>query len=383
MHSAGRLALSTIADQDLEVLDALHRTNIRGTFVVAQQAARRLRAGGAFVGMSTSVVGTQFPTYGAYVASKSAAEGMVMILAKELRGRDVTANVVAPGPTATELFLDGKTQEQIDALAKVPPLERLGRPGGHRRRRGVPGRARRPLGQRADDPRQRRDGLMTTPRVVLVTGASSGFGRLTAESLARAGNVVVAGMRAVDGRNAPARTALADLAAQEGLQLGAVELDVQSQQSVDDAVATVVRDHGRIDVLVQNAGHMAYGPAEAFTPEQFAALYDVNVVGAQRVARAALPHMRDRRSGLVVWVGSSSTRGGHPPFLAPYFAAKAGMDALAESYAAELIRFRIDTTIVVPGAFTSGTNHFTHAAVPATPHASRNTTPSTARSDRT
>lgn len=128
VHSAGRLALSTIADQDLDVLDALHRTNIRGTFVVAQQAARRLRTGGAFVGMSTSVVGTQFPTYGAYVASKSAVEGMTLILAKELRGRDVTANVVAPGPTATELFLDGKTQEQIDTLAKVPPLERLGTP---------------------------------------------------------------------------------------------------------------------------------------------------------------------------------------------------------------------------------------------------------------
>ncbi|WIE66153.1 SDR family oxidoreductase [Curtobacterium sp. MCLR17_036] len=205
---------------------------------------------------------------------------------------------------------------------------------------------------------------MPTPRVVLVTGASSGFGRLTAESLARAGHVVVAGMRAVDGRNAPARAALDDLAVREGLQLGAVELDVQSEQSVDEAVSAVIRAHGRIDVLVQNAGHMAYGPAEAFTPEQFAALYDVNVVGAQRVARAVLPHLRARRSGLVVWVGSSSTRGGHPPFLAPYFAAKAGMDALAESYAAELIRFGIDTTIVVPGAFTSGTNHFTNAAVP-------------------
>lgn len=206
---------------------------------------------------------------------------------------------------------------------------------------------------------------MPTPRVVLVTGASSGFGRLTAESLARAGHIVVAGMRAVDGRNATARRALEDLADREALQLGAVELDVQSLQSVEDAVDTVVRAHGRIDVLVQNAGHMAYGPAEAFTPEQFAALYDVNVVGAQRVARAVLPHMRDRRSGLVVWVGSSSTRGGHPPFLAPYFAAKAGLDALAESYAAELVRFGIDTTIVVPGAFTSGTNHFTNAAVPA------------------
>lgn len=128
VHSAGRLGLSTIAEQDLDALDDLHRTNVRGTFVVAQQAARRLRSGGAFVGMSTSVVGTQFPTYGAYVASKSAVEGMALILAKELRGRDVTVNVVAPGPTATELFLDGKTQEQIDALAKVPPLERLGTP---------------------------------------------------------------------------------------------------------------------------------------------------------------------------------------------------------------------------------------------------------------
>ncbi|WP_439694307.1 SDR family oxidoreductase [Curtobacterium sp. SP.BCo] len=206
---------------------------------------------------------------------------------------------------------------------------------------------------------------MPAPQVVLVTGASSGFGRLAAESLARAGNVVVAGMRAVAGRNASARAALEDLAVRDGLQLGAVELDVQSQQSVEDAVETVVRTHGRIDVLVQNAGHMAYGPAEAFTPEQFAALYDVNVVGAQRVARAVLPHMRERRSGLVVWVGSSSTRGGHPPFLAPYFAAKAGMDALAESYAAELVRFGIDTTIVVPGAFTSGTNHFTNATIPA------------------
>ena len=128
VHSAGRLALSTIAEQDLDVLDALHRTNIRGTFVVAQQAARRLRSGGAFVAMSTSVVGTQFPTYGAYVASKSAVEGMTLILAKELRGRDVTANVVAPGPTGTDLFLEGKTPGQIDTLAKAAPLERLGTP---------------------------------------------------------------------------------------------------------------------------------------------------------------------------------------------------------------------------------------------------------------
>jgi NAD(P)-dependent dehydrogenase (short-subunit alcohol dehydrogenase family) len=206
---------------------------------------------------------------------------------------------------------------------------------------------------------------MPAGQVVVVTGASSGFGRLTAESLARAGHTVVAGMRATTTRNAEGAEALRALADREGLAIEPVELDVQSQGSVDAAIDAVLGAHGRIDAVVQNAGHMVLGPAEAFTPEQLAELYDVNVVGTQRVNRAVLPHMRGRRSGLLVWVGSSSTRGGHPPFLAPYFAAKAGMDALAESYAAELIRFGIDTTIVVPGAFTSGTNHFAHAGGPA------------------
>ncbi|MFE1835113.1 SDR family oxidoreductase [Streptomyces sviceus] len=128
VNSAGRMALAPVADLDLAVLDAVHRTNIRGTFVVAQQAARRLRAGGSFVGFSTSVVGTRFPAYGAYAASKAAVEAMTLILARELRGRDITVNTVAPGPTATDLFLEGKTPEQIDELAKTPPLERLGTP---------------------------------------------------------------------------------------------------------------------------------------------------------------------------------------------------------------------------------------------------------------
>jgi 3-oxoacyl-[acyl-carrier protein] reductase len=128
VNSAGRLALAPIAELDLAELDAMHRTNIRGTFVVAQQAARRLRSGGSFIGFSTTVVGTQFPTYGGYTASKAAIEGLTLILARELRGRDVTVNTVAPGPTATDLFLAGKTTDQIAALAKVPPLERLGTP---------------------------------------------------------------------------------------------------------------------------------------------------------------------------------------------------------------------------------------------------------------
>jgi 3-oxoacyl-[acyl-carrier protein] reductase len=128
INCAGRLSLSPIAELDLDDLDALHRTNIRGTFVVAREAARRMRDGGAIVTVSTSVVGLQFPGYGAYVAGKGAVEAMTLILARELRGRDITVNSVAPGPTATDLFLDGKDEATIERLAKQPPLERLGTP---------------------------------------------------------------------------------------------------------------------------------------------------------------------------------------------------------------------------------------------------------------
>jgi NAD(P)-dependent dehydrogenase (short-subunit alcohol dehydrogenase family) len=110
---------------------------------------------------------------------------------------------------------------------------------------------------------------------------------------------------------------------------------------------------------------MVFGPAEAFTPEQFAALYDVNVLSTQRVNRAALPQLRRQEKGLLIWVSSSSSAGGTPPYLAPYFAAKAAMDALAVVYARELTRWGIETSIIVPGAFTSGTNHFARAGAPA------------------
>lgn len=126
VNAAGRLYLDTVSELDLAKLDELHRTNIRGTFVVAQQAARRLRAGGALVMFSTSIVGLAPPTYGPYAASKGAVEALTLILARELRGRDVTVNAIAPGPTATELFLDGKDEDTIARLAAQPPLERLG-----------------------------------------------------------------------------------------------------------------------------------------------------------------------------------------------------------------------------------------------------------------
>jgi len=128
VNTAGIMLLSPIASLDLDDLDRMHRTNIRGTFVVSQLAANRLRAGGALINFSTTVTRTQFPSYGGYVASKAAVEAMTLVLARELRGKDITVNAVAPGPTATPLFLDGKDQQTIDALAKAAPLERLGSP---------------------------------------------------------------------------------------------------------------------------------------------------------------------------------------------------------------------------------------------------------------
>ncbi len=202
-------------------------------------------------------------------------------------------------------------------------------------------------------------------KIVLITGASSGFGALTARALADAGDIVYAGMRHTDGRNAEQVRAAADYSTEHDVELRAVELDVNYQDSVDAAVRGIVDEHGRIDVVVHNAGHMVVGPAEAFTPEQLADLYDINVVSTQRVNRAVLPGMRERGSGLVIWVSSSSVKGGTPPYLAPYFAAKAGMDSLAVSYAAELARWGVETSIVVPGSFTRGTNHFAHAGRPA------------------
>jgi NAD(P)-dependent dehydrogenase (short-subunit alcohol dehydrogenase family) len=201
--------------------------------------------------------------------------------------------------------------------------------------------------------------------IIVITGASSGFGALTARALAHAGHTVYASMRETAGRNASQVKEVEKYAAENSVDLRAIELDVSSQKSCDAAIAEIISKSGRLDVVLHNAGHMVFGPAEAFTPEQLAELYDVNVLSTQRVNRAALPQLRKQKRGLVVWVSSSSAAGGTPPYLAPYFAAKAGTDALAVIYARELSRWGIETSIIVPGAFTGGTNHFAHAGSPA------------------
>jgi NAD(P)-dependent dehydrogenase (short-subunit alcohol dehydrogenase family) len=201
--------------------------------------------------------------------------------------------------------------------------------------------------------------------IIVITGASSGFGALAARALAKAGHTVYASMRETTGRNAPQVEAAKKFAADNKVDLRTIELDVASQQSADAAIQQIVAENGRLDIVIHNAGHMVFGPAEAFTPEQLAELYDINVLSTQRVNRVALPQLRKQRRGLVVWISSSSSAGGTPPYLAPYFAAKAAMDSLAVIYARELTRWGIETSIIVPGAFTGGTNHFAHSGRPA------------------
>ena len=128
VHTAGIMPLSSIAELDLEVFDRVQRVNVRGTFVVDKLAAQRLRPGGAIINFSTSITRLQQPGYGAYAASKGAVEAISLILARELRGKDITVNAVAPGPTATPLFLEGKSEELVAQIAGNNPFQRLGSP---------------------------------------------------------------------------------------------------------------------------------------------------------------------------------------------------------------------------------------------------------------
>lgn len=128
VNNAGVMKLAPLAESDDALVESLLAVNLKGGIHTMREAGRRLRRGGRIINLSSSVVGLYQPTYGVYAATKTAIEALTRVLAKELRGREVTVNAVAPGPTATELFLDGKPQAVVDALAKLAPLERLGQP---------------------------------------------------------------------------------------------------------------------------------------------------------------------------------------------------------------------------------------------------------------
>jgi len=198
--------------------------------------------------------------------------------------------------------------------------------------------------------------------VVLITGTSSGFGRETAERLARRGHRVFATMRASTGRNAEHRLALQQLARNESLQLEVLDLDVTDDASVDAAVEVALGRAGRLDVVINNAGYAAIGVTEAFTPQQFEQMFAVNVLGVVRVNRAVLPSMRRRRSGLLIHVSSGAGRC-VVPAMATYCASKFALEAIADAYRYELLPFGIDSILIEPGIYR--TPIFNRIAAPA------------------
>lgn len=200
--------------------------------------------------------------------------------------------------------------------------------------------------------------------IVVVTGASNGFSALTSGALPRAGLTIYASVLETTGRNEHQVKEVEEYAIEHGIDLRAIELDESSQESIDVALKTIISENGRLDLVIHNAGHLGFDSSEAFTPEQLAQLYDTNLLSTQRLNRTALAHFRKKRKGLVDGVSSSGTHGGTPPYLAPYFVAKAAMDSLAVSCASQLARWGIETSNIVPGSFTSGTNHFKNAGSP-------------------
>ncbi len=187
-------------------------------------------------------------------------------------------------------------------------------------------------------------------QTILVTGSTSGFGRLTVETLARQGYRVFAGMRAAAGKNAPAAEALRMLAQREALALQIVEIDITDDASVERAIAVIIETTGRLDVVVNNAGVSYSGPLEAFTLEQVRQQFEINVFSVLRVNRAVLPQMREQGSGLLLQIGSIAGRLGMP-FLGLYGATKFALEGLTESYRSELAPFGIDAAILEPGTF--------------------------------
>jgi NAD(P)-dependent dehydrogenase (short-subunit alcohol dehydrogenase family) len=191
---------------------------------------------------------------------------------------------------------------------------------------------------------------MNSEKTVLITGASTGFGRLIAETLARKSYRVFATMRGVQGKNARAARELHELAEKEAFWIRVVELDVTNDESVERAVSAAIDAAGCIDVLVNNAGYGVMGVTEAITLEQAQRIMDTNFFGAVRMNRAVLPYMRRQRSGLLMHISSGAGRL-VVPTMGFYCASKFALEALAETYHYELAAQGIDSVIVQPGAY--------------------------------
>ena len=201
-------------------------------------------------------------------------------------------------------------------------------------------------------------------KTVLISGSGSGMGLLTAQTLIKQGYAVYAGVRDPMGRSAARREALERFAAEHGGFVRVVDMDIHSEASCVAAVQQVIADHGRLDIVVHNAAHLYIGIGEGFTPEQLADSFNTNVIGAHRLNRAALPHMRRQGDGVLLYVGSTITRI-VTPFLVPYITGKYALDALAEVTAYEVHPLGIETVILMPGIFPDGTAHFQSAVFPA------------------
>ncbi|WFU91407.1 SDR family oxidoreductase (plasmid) [Rhizobium sp. CC1099] len=203
-------------------------------------------------------------------------------------------------------------------------------------------------------------------KVVVITGAGSGFGRLAAIELAQAGHKVFASMRDIAGHSQDKAIDIQSIAASSQLDLHPLEMDVQSEESCHSAADYVLGSTGRIDVVINNAAMMMAGITEAFRSEQLARIFDLNAISWVRVNRAFLPAMRRQNKGLLLYVGSGITQI-PDPFTGPYAASKAAGDVLAQIMGLENSRYNIETVICMPGAYTSGTDHFKHAVGPGDP----------------
>ena len=193
---------------------------------------------------------------------------------------------------------------------------------------------------------------MNTNKVVLVTGTTSGFGRLIAETLAREGYYVYASMREISGKNEAAAQQLMSFAEEKGLNLKVIEVDVTDDAAVQRAVSQIVATTGRLDVVVNNAGVGSQGPLEAYTDEQIYRLFNTNVFGVLRVNRAVLPTMRMQNEGLLIQVGSVLGRAAMP-FFGLYSATKFALEGLTEAfnYELRLLGSGVESIVIEPGAY--------------------------------